>query len=72
MTTRKITTYYEAADGTEPDITVTVCQLDRFTVEVEDTDDVPPSERAGIVERATEAYWAAERTAYLAGNPDAE
>lgn len=72
MTTRKVTTYYEAADGTEPDITVTVCQLDRFTVKVEDTDDVPASERAGLVERATELYWAAERRAYLASNPDAD
>lgn len=69
---RKITTYYEAADGTEPDITVSVCQLDRFTVEIEDTDDVPDGERAGIVERATEAYWGAERRAYIMSNPDAE
>lgn len=53
-------------------ITVTVCQLDRFTVEVEDTDDVPAGERAGIVERATNAFRAAERSAYLASSPDAE
>lgn len=70
--TRRITTYYEAADGTEPDITVEVCQLDRFTVEVEDTDNVPPGEREGIVQRATDAFWAAERSAYLASNPDAD
>jgi hypothetical protein len=75
MTIRKITTYYEAANGTEPDITVDVEQEDRFTARVcDDLDDlgVPESEQAGVRDRAIDAFWAAERAAYLQGNPDAE
>lgn len=75
MTTRKITTYYEAADGTEPDITVEVEQEDQFTARVcDDLDDlgVPECEQASLRDRAVEAFWAAERSAYLQGNPDAE
>lgn len=75
MTTRKVTTYYEAADGTEPDITVEVEQEDRFTARVcDDLGDlgVPEIEQAGLRDRAVEAFWAAERSAYLQGNPDAE
>jgi len=74
MSTRTITTFYEAADGSEPDITVEVEQLDRFTVEVIGLDDlgVPESEQAGVRDRAVELYWAAERLAYLASNPDAD
>jgi hypothetical protein len=75
MTTRKITTCYEAADGTEPTITLEVEQEDRFTaIVLDDLDDlgVPESEQAGLRARAVEAYWAAERRAYIMSNPDAE
>ena len=76
MSPRKITTYYyEAADDTEPDVTVEVEQQDRFTALVCDDLDalgVPEAEQPGLRERAIEAYWAAERSAYLRSNPDAE
>ncbi len=69
---RKVTTFFTAADESEPDITVEVTQLNRFDVEVTGLDDVPESELAGVIERATELYWAAERRAYLLSSPDAE
>lgn len=69
--TRKITTYYEAVDGTEQDITVEVTQTSRFDVEVTGLDVVPESEIRGVTERATELYWAAERAEYLR-SPEAE
>lgn len=69
---RKVTTYYEAADGTERDVTVDVTDVSRFDAEVEGLDDVPAGERPGVIFRATELFWAAERSAYLNGNPDAE
>lgn len=75
VTTRKITTYYESADGTEPEITLDVEQEDRFTARVcDDLDDlgVPQIEQPGLRERAIEAFWAAERRAYIMSNPDAE
>ncbi len=65
--TRKITTYYTAADGTEPDVTVEVSQLNVFDVEVSGLDDVPDDEHDGVVERATEQYWAAARAEHEAG-----
>lgn len=74
MSTRKITTYYEVADGTEP-ITLEVEQDDRFMVNI-CTDlaemGVPTDERFGVIERATEGFWRAERAAYLRSNPDAD
>lgn len=75
MTIRKITTHYEAADGTEPDITVEVEQEDRFTATVcDDLDDmgVPIGEQAGVRDRAVEQFWQSERIVYLMANPDAE
>lgn len=68
MATRKITIYYEAADGTEPDVTVEVEQQDRFTAIVLDDLDalsVPPDEQPSLRERAVAAFWAAERAAWL-------
>lgn len=56
----------------EPDITITVSPENRLDVVIEtDLSDVPESERAGVVERATELYWAEERSAYLR-SPEAE
>lgn len=70
--TRTVTTYYTADDGTEPDIAVTVSPENRFDVVIEtDLSDVPEGERSGVVERATELYWAEERSAYLR-SPEAE
>lgn len=72
MTTRKITTWYEDVDG-EREITVDVEQQDRFTaIVLDELGGVPEGEQQGVRERAVEAYWAAERSAYLASNPDAE
>ncbi len=66
--TRKITTYYTAADGTEPDVTLDVTQVSVFDVEVSDElYDLPEDEQAGVMERVTEQLWAAERAAHLAG-----
>ena len=68
MTTRKITTYYDAADGTEPDVTVEVEQQDRFTALVIDDMDalgVPADEQAAVRERAIEHFWATEHLAWL-------
>jgi hypothetical protein len=68
MTNRKITTHYEAADGTEPDITVEVEQQDRFTaIVIDDLDDlgVPADEQPGVRDRAIAAFWAAERSDWL-------
>lgn len=75
MATRKITTsYYVRADGyeflvgEEPSVTVEVEQEDRFTARVCDDLDalgVPAGEQPGVRERAIEAYWAAERSAWL-------
>ena len=91
MTTRKITTTYEALEPTnvlfaghavlsanryvERSVTVEVEQEDRFTARVcDDLDDlgVPADEQAGVRDHAIEAFWAAERSAYPRGNPDAE
>lgn len=72
MTTRKITTFYTAADGSEPDVTVDVTLLNCFDVEVTDLDELPDAEIAGVTERATAAFWAAERSAYLLGGGDGE
>lgn len=68
MTTRIVTTFYEAADGTEPDIQVTVSDGDNSRECVVETDlsDLPEAERQGVRERAEELYWAAESTAWEA------
>ncbi len=64
--TRKITTYYTAADGTEPNVTLDVTQTSVFDVEVSDElYDLPDSEQAGVMERVTEQFWAAERSKFL-------
>lgn len=71
---RKIITYYEVADGSERDLTLTVEPEDaRHASVVDDLDElgVPESEQRGVRERAIEAYWAAERQAYLR-SPQAE
>lgn len=65
MNTRTVTTFYEAADGTEQDITIEVTQVSRFDVEVTGLDVVPESEIRGVTERATALFWAAERAEYL-------
>lgn len=62
---RSVTTFYEAVDGTEQEITVEVTQLTLLDVEVTGLDVVPESEIRGVTERATELFWAAERAEYL-------
>ena len=68
MKSRSITTSYEADDGSEPNVSVTV-ELDgpRHAVVVDDLDElgVPVGEQPGVHMRATAAYWAAERAEYL-------
>lgn len=68
MKSRDVSTYYEAPDGTEPTITVTVEPEDLRHAEVTtdlDALGVPEDEQAGVCGRAIEAYWAAERDVYL-------
>lgn len=60
--TRTVTTHYETADGAEHAIQVDVApdptRYDPSNVRIEtDLSDVPASERAGVVEHATELYW---------------
>ncbi len=63
---RTVTTYYEADDGTEPGISVDVSPDGLRDVTIEsDLSDVPEGERRGVVERATELYWAAEHADYV-------
>lgn len=72
MITRTVQTYYEADDGTEPTIDVMISPDGPRDVRIEtDLSDVPDGERAGVIARATDLYWAAERAAYLAP-PQAE
>lgn len=69
--TRTVATYYTADPSevdidTEVDIDVTVSPDGLRDVRIEtDLSDVPDSEQAGVVERATELYWAAEHHDYL-------
>jgi hypothetical protein len=63
---RKVTTHYECADGVEREITIEVEQEDRYTVNVcSGLDGVPEDEREGVIDRATEAFWAAARAEWL-------
>lgn len=68
--TRTVTTYftasYDANDrDVESDIAITVSPDGLRHVIIEtDLSDVPESEQDGVVERATDLYWAEEREAY--------
>lgn len=73
---RTVTTFYTAAYDesgreVERDIIISVSPdgLRNVTIDT-DLSDLPPAEVAGVVERATDLYWAAEREAYEAAAHD--